>query len=390
MPNHSVKRRISGTYESVAVAGEAVKAFIPHSLPPLEPPLLIEGALASALVEAASAMHTLAQAASFIPSLEWFLYAFVRKEAVLSSQIEGTQSTLDDLFEAEAHPDETPAGDLAEVSAYLAALAHARNELGRTGGLPLSMRLLNGAHRLLMRGKHGEGKHPGELRRSQNWIGGPRPSRAVHVPPPPHHLPSLLGDLEKFIHGEPEMPLLVKAALVHAQFETIHPYLDGNGRVGRLLIALMLEEGGIIDARLVTISTFFREHRPEYYRRLNAVREVGDFEGWTTFFLDAITASATNAAATARDIGQLVTRDRTRVHERLENSAAAARLFETLPLNPMITIARAMALVRTSKPTAIRAVETLLDAGILAEITGRKRDRVFVYRAYVERLKGQA
>lgn len=381
-------RRTTGTYESTAAAGETVRAFVPAPLPPKGPPLEIDGTLATALQDADRALNMLAQAASLIPSPEWFLYAFVRKEAVLTSQIEGTQSTLEDLLEAEAHPDEEPTGDLAEVSAYLAALAHARKEMARPDGLPLSMRLLNGAHRLLMRGKHGAGKHPGELRRSQNWIGGPRPSRAVHVPPPPHQLPSLLSDLEKFIHGEGDIPLLVRAALVHAQFETIHPYLDGNGRVGRLLIALMLEQSGVIDARLITVSAYFREHRSDYYRRLNSVREDGDFEGWVTFFLDAITASAAEAAGTARDLGALVARDRAKLLEHVESSTAALRLFETLPFNPVVTVTRVMQLLKTSKPTAGRAMGLLEKAGVLVETTGRKRDRVFAYRKYVERLKG--
>ncbi|MFT6395723.1 MAG: Fic family protein [Bradymonadia bacterium] len=232
-----MESRETGQYEDTPAGGETVRAFVPHALPPERPALAIEGNLAERVGVAEQALTRLELAGEMVPSLDWFVYAFVRKEAVISSQIEGTQATLIDLlsYEAESDPP-TPSGDIEEVCNYLDALTFARAQLADPTGLPLSVRLLNETHRVLLRGARGETKMPGEVRRSQNWVGGSRPGNAAYVPPPPHLLPELLSDFERYIHGADGLPPLVKAGLLHVQFETIHPYLDGNGRIGRLLV----------------------------------------------------------------------------------------------------------------------------------------------------------
>jgi Fic family protein len=322
-----------------------------------------------------------------VPSLDWFIYAFVRKEAVISSQIEGTQASLVDLlvFEADEHPPHD--ADVEEVTNYLDALAYARGQLAAKRGLPLSLRLLNEAHKRLMRGMRGGSKQPGEVRRSQNWIGGSRPGNAAYVPPPPDKLPQLLGAFEKHIHADDRLPTLVRAGLLHVQFETIHPYLDGNGRIGRLLIALLLEHWGLLKAPLLYLSLFFKRHRNEYYRRLNLVRLEGDWEGWTDFFLDGVATIADEAVASARDLFNLVTTDRARLLGFEAASVSALRLFEHLPRHPIVTVASAVRLLDASKPTATRAIEVLAGAGVLVETTGKRRDRSFAYRAYMEGLR---
>lgn len=379
--------RITGTYETTVAGGETVQAFLPASLPPCDPPLLIEGQLAVRLAAAEQALSRLELAGAMVPSVDWFLYAFVRKEAVISSQIEGTQATLADLLAFEATPEAVAGADIEEVCNHLDALSYARAELAKPDGLPLSMRLLHEAHRRLMDGARGAGKQPGEVRRSQNWIGGSRPGNAAYVTPTPQHLPSLLGDLERYIHAQDALPPLVRAGLVHVQFETIHPYLDGNGRIGRLLIALLLEHWGLLQAPLLYLSLFFKRHRAEYYRRLNAVRLDGDWEGWTDFFLDGVATIADEAVQSARDIFALVATDRARVLAQDGSSIFALRLFELLPNHPILSTASAVRLLDTTKPTATRAIEALLEAGILVETTGRRRDRVFAYQAYIDCLR---
>ena len=379
--------RITGRYENTVAGGETVEAFLPAPLPPRDPPLVIDGRLAERLRVAEQALARLDLAGAMVPSLDWFIYAFVRKEAVISSQIEGTQATLVDLLTFEATPDAAAGADVEEICNYLDALNYARAELAKTDGLPLSMRLLHEAHRRLMDGVRGGGKQPGEVRRSQNWIGGSRPGNAAYVTPPPQHLAALLGDLEKYIHADDDLPPLVRAGLAHVQFETIHPYLDGNGRIGRLLIALLLEHWGLLSAPLLYISLFFKRHRAEYYRRLNSVRLEGDWEGWTDFFLDGVATIADEAVASAREIFAVVAADRARVLALDGSSIFAARLFELLPSHPIITTTSAVHLLGTTKPTATRAIEALIEASVLKETTGRKRDRSFAYIAYVDRLK---
>jgi Fic family protein len=380
-------RRTTGRYERTLLRGELVSAFVPSGLPPRDPQLVIDGSMPERLRAADRALARLDLAGEMVPSLDWFIYAFVRKEAVVSSQIEGTQATLIDLLAFEAEHELPPAPDVEEICNYLAALGYARAELARADGLPLSMRLLNEAHRRLMHGARGASGQPGEVRRSQNWIGGSQPVNAVYVPPPAHALPDLLGDLERYLHTSDDLQPLVRVGLAHAQFESIHPYLDGNGRIGRLLIALLLEHWGLLKAPLLYLSLFFKRDRGAYYRRLNAVRTDGDWEGWINFFLEGVATIADEATASARDLFSLVTRDRARVLAQDTTSVSTARLFELLPSHPIITVAAVMRLIATSKPTAIRAIDALVAAGILVETTGKKRDRRFAYRAYIDRLR---
>ena len=380
-----------GQYERTAVSGETVSAFIPDPLPPTNPPLSLDETTRDLLRSAEQKLSKLDLAGEMVPSIEWFIYAFVRKEAVVSSQIEGTQATLVDLlaFEASAEggASSEPTDDVQEVCNYVEALAYARRQLHRPKGLPLSMRLLNEAHRRLMKGSRGASRQPGEIRRSQNWIGGTRPGNAAFVPPPPHELGRLLSDLEKYIHRGDELPPLVRAALVHVQFETIHPYLDGNGRIGRLLITLLLDEWKQLSQPLLYLSLFFKQNRAEYYRLLNTVRLEGAWEAWVTFFLEGVSTVADEAAATARELFVLVNKDRERVLSARSSSVTAARLLELLPRHPMVTIPAIVKLLKTSKPTAAKAVSVLERLGILRETTGRRRDRTYGYSAYMERLR---
>ena len=367
-------KRTTGRYESVTAGGEKIDAFVPSDLPPTRPALVIDGKLARRLGQAEQALVRLDLAGEMVPSLDWFIYAFVRKEAVITSQIEGTQASLADLLAFEAEEQPQPNADVEEVTNYLDALTYARGQLESKRGLPLSLRLLNEAHKRLMRGVRGGSKQPGEIRRSQNWIGGSRPGNAVYVPPPSEKLPKLLSAFEKYIHAEDQLPKLVRTGLLHAQFESIHPYLDGNGRIGRLMIALLLEHYGLLKEPLLYLSLFFKRHREEYYRRLNIVRLEGDWEGWTDFFLDGVATIADEAVFSARELFNLVNTDRTRLLGVESASVSALRLFELLPRHPIVTVASAMRLLDTSKPTANRATEVLAEIGTLVETTGKKRD----------------
>jgi Fic family protein len=381
-------QRATGTYQRTDVGGEEVAAFIPAPLPPDGPPLVLNGAVLERLRAAEQALVRLELAGEMVPSVDWFIYAFVRKEAVVSSQIEGTQATLVDLLTFEAEEDATPPGaDVEEICNYLDALAYARGELAEPTGLPLSMRLLNEAHRRLMRGVRGSDKQPGEIRRTQNWIGGTRPGNAVFVPPPPHALGHTLSAFEKYIHSEDDLPPIVRAGLLHVQFETIHPYLDGNGRIGRLLVTLLLEHWQLLTKPLLYLSLFFKRHRDEYYRRLSAVRTEGDWEGWLDYFLDGVATIADEAVSSARDLFGLVAEDRTRVLEHAGTSVVAVRLFELLPRHPIVSVAYAIKQLGVSKPTAGRAVDALEKAGVLVELTGKKRDRSWAYQSYLARLR---
>ena len=380
-------KRTAGRYQRTLAGSEEVSAFVPLALPPRKPALVFDERMGERLRVAEHALARLDLAGEMVPSLDWFLYAFVRKEAVISSQIEGTRATLIDLLSFEADNEAALDADVEEVCNYIDALRYARAELAKAGGLPVSMRLLNEAHRRLMHGARGSSRQPGEVRRTQNWIGGSRPGNAAYVPPPAPLLPDLLGDLEKYLHAEDDLPRLVRIGLAHAQFESIHPYLDGNGRIGRLLIALLLEHWGLLKAPLLYISLFFKRHREEYFGRLTAVRREGDWEGWTHFFLDGVATNADEAVASARELFAVVTADRSRVLAQHTSSVSAMRLFEVLPNHPIVSVATAMRLIKTSKPTATRAIETLIAAGILVETTGRKRDRSFVYQSYIDRLR---
>lgn len=380
--------RTTGTYVTTTTLGEAVRAFVPLPLPPVDPPLAPEG-FSAGNHRAEMALARLAGVAGLVPSADWLLYSAIRKEALLTSQIEGTQATLTDLFDNEAGQMLANTADVEEVTNYLRAFRLVRDNLRSEAGLPISVRLLCDAHRLLLDGARGAGKQPGELRRSQNWIGGARPGRAVFVPPSPDHVPELLADLERFIHDpEPALPPLVRVALVHLQFETIHPFLDGNGRIGRLLIAALLEQWGLLPEPLVYLSGYLKQHQAEYYRRLSAVRTEGDWEGWVGFFLDGVETAATDAERGIVAMARLINADRKRLLAAPRAGTVALRLFELLPLMPRFTVPQARQKLDTTFPTATAAVKLLQDLGIVSELTGQKKNRLFSYAAYVELLAG--
>ncbi len=378
--------RSTGTYVTTTTLGEPVRAFVPRPLPPARPVLAPES-YAAGTRGAELALARLSGVSGLVPSVEWLLYSAVRKEALLTSQIEGTQATLTDLFDDEAGLAVANTDDVEEVTNYLRAFRLVRENLRKPRGLPLSTRLLCDAHRLLLAGARGAGKQPGELRRSQNWIGGTRPGKAVFVPPPPERVAALLGDLERFIHAaRPTLPPLVRVALVHAQFETIHPFLDGNGRIGRLLIAALMEQWGLLPEPLMYLSGYLKQHQREYYRRLSAVRTDGDWEAWTGFFLEAVEAAATEAERGIVAIASLVTADRRSLLAAPRAGAVSLRLFELLPVMPRFTIEQVRQKLDTTFPTATAAVKLLQDLGLVTELTGQKKNRSFSYRAYVELL----
>jgi len=378
--------RSTGTYLTTTTLGEPVRAFMPHPLPPAEPVLAPES-YAAGTRGAELALARLSGVSGLVPSVEWLLYSAIRKEALLTSQIEGTQATLADLFDDEAGLAVANTDDVEEVTNYLRAFRLVRENLRNPRGLPLSVRLLCDAHRLLLAGARGAGKQPGELRRSQNWIGGTRPGNAVFVPPPPERVAALLGDLEQFIHeAEPALPPLVRVALVHVQFETIHPFLDGNGRIGRLLIAALMEQWGLLPEPLMYLSGYLKQHQREYYRRLSAVRTDGDWETWTRFFLEAVEAAALDAERGIVAIASLVATDRRRLLAAPRVGAVGLRLFELLPVMPRFTIEQVRQKLDTSFPTATVAVKLLEELGIVTELTGQKKNRCFSYQAYVELL----
>lgn len=375
--------RTTGTYRISKTGEEEVRAFTPHPLPPADPPLAIDDRLSALLASATNAVDKLAVAADMVPNADWFLYGFVRKEAVVSSQIEGTQATLGDVLEFEATEQTDRPDDVQEVCNYVDALAYARREMARPKGLPLSTRLLCQIHKRLMKGARGADKEPGEVRRTQNWVGGTRPGNATFVPPPPEMVPEALAELDKWIHGDDPLPPLVRAGLAHVQFETIHPFLDGNGRVGRLLITLLIEHWKLLPAPLLYLSLAFKRHRAEYYNRLSAVRTDGDWEGWCAFYLECVRESACDAVAAAQALFNQVNADRQKVTDHKSATVTAIRLFDQLPSHPFITVTRVMQMLDTTKPTAIKAIDALEQAGVIEETTGRQRDRVYAYHKYL-------
>jgi Fic family protein len=319
--------------------------------------------------------------------VEWLLYGAIRREALLTSQIEGTQATLTDLFDEEAGLKVSNTDDVEEVTNYLRAFRWVQGQLRDPQGLPISVRLLCDAHRLLLEGVRGAGKQPGELRRSQNWIGGTRPGNAVFVPPPPQNVVDLLADLERFIHAsDTDLPPLVRIALIHAQFETIHPFVDGNGRIGRLLIAALMEHWGMLEEPLMYLSGYLKRHQAEYYRRLSDIRSDGDWEAWVSFFLEGVVVAASDAERGIIDVASLVTADRKRLLESGKAGPISYRLFELLPTMPRFSVEHVRQRLATTFPTASAAVRLLEDLGILAELTGQKKNRVYSYQAYVELL----
>ena len=378
--------RDTGTYVISTTLGEPVRAFVPHPLPPASPDLAPD-LYADLNRQAELALARLAGVSGLVPSVDWLLYSAIRKEALLTSQIEGTRATLTDLLDEEAGFKVSNTDDVEEVTNYLRAFRWVQGQLRDPQGLPISVRLLCDAHRLLLDGARGAGKQPGELRRSQNWIGGTRPGNAAFVPPPPERVPALLADMERFIHDDGmALPPMVRVALVHAQFETIHPFLDGNGRIGRLLIAALLEQWGLLAEPLMVLSGYLKQHQAEYYRRLSAIRTEGDWETWVTFFLEGVAVAAGDAERNIIEVASLVAADRKRLLQSPKAGPASYRLFEMLPMMPRFTIERVRQQLDTSFPTATAAVKVLEDLGIVVEMTGQKKNRSYSYQAYVELL----
>jgi Fic family protein len=379
-------KRATGAYVKSTTLGEVVQAFVPDSLPPKNPTLALE-VYQDLNRKAEMALARLSGVSGLVPSVDWLLYSAIRKEALLTSQIEGTQATLTDLFDEEAGFKVSNTDDVEEVTNYLRAFRLVQEQLRDPKGLPISVRLLCDAHRLLLNGVRGAGKQPGELRRSQNWIGGTRPGNAVFVPPPPENVPQLLTDMERFIHdGAIDLPPMVKVALIHAQFETIHPFLDGNGRIGRLLIATLFEHWGLLAEPLMYLSGYLKQHQAEYYRRLSNIRTEGDWESWVTFFLEGVCVAAADAEHSIIEVASLVAADRKRLLQSPKAGPASYRLFEMLPMMPRFTIERVRQQLDTSFPTATAAVKVLEDLGIVTEMTGQKKNRSYSYQAYVELL----
>jgi Fic family protein len=376
--------RSTGTYVTSTTLGEPVRAFVPHGLPPRNPALDV-ATFAAANHHAELALARLAGVSGLVPSVDWPLFSAIRKEALLTAQIEGTQATLVDLLNEEAGFAISNADDVQEVTNYLRAYQLVQDNLRSPAGLPLSVRLLCEAHRLLLDGTRGTGKQPGELRRSQNWIGGTRPGNAVFVPPPAQQVPELLAGLEQFIHQAPAgLPPLVKIALIHVQFETIHPFLDGNGRIGRLLIAALLEHWQLLPEPLLYLSGYLKQHQMAYYRYLSHVRTEGDWEGWVVFFLEGVAQAALEAERSIVAIASLLTTDRRRLVAAPKATPASYRLFELLPMMPRFTIEQVRQKLATTSPTATAAVKVLESLGIVREQTGQKKNRSYSYSAYID------
>lgn len=384
--------RITGTYAISTTLGEAIRAFVPDALPPHSPALAPECYVeANRLAELALAR--LSGVSGLVPSVDWLLYSAIRKEALLTSQIEGTQATLADLFDDEAGFAISNTADVEEVTNYLRAFRYVQDNLRSSDGLPLSVRLLCNAHRLLLDGVRGMAKQPGELRRSQNWIGGTRPGNAVFVPPPAERVPGLLADIERFIHAESEaekvdLPPLVKTALIHLQFETVHPFLDGNGRIGRLLIGALLEYWALLPEPLMVLSGYLKQHQAEYYRCLSAVRTEGDWERWVAFFLEAVINAAADAERNIVAIATLLAADRRLLLASAKAGPACYRLFELLPMMPRFSVEQVRQKLGTSFPTANAAIKILAELGIVAELTGQKKNRSYSYQRYIALLTG--
>ena len=376
-----MSRAASGRYVDISVTGDRAQAFIPDPLPPK---LVPSTDLRRLLDEALHALGGLSAAAPFFPDRDQLLYLYVRKEAVLSSQIEGTQSSLSDLllFEHEAAPG-APLDDVEEVSSYVAALNHGLERL--RGGMPVSKRLLREIHGILLSTGRGSDKAPGEFRRSQNWVGGSSPSRASHVPPPPDRVEGCMDDLERYLHSpEAKTEPLLAAAYAHVQFETIHPFLDGNGRVGRLLIALVLTDAGLLSEPILYLSLYFKAHREEYYRLLDGVRSRADWESWLGFFAVAARDTARQAVETARRVALLAQADRDRLAGLGRGMPKALAVFERFRVRLVRTIAQLSGETGLAPNTVAKALADLEGLGIVRELTGKKRDRVYAYARLLE------
>ena len=374
--------RKTGQYVTTSTVGETVRAFVPAPLPP-DPSLRLEP-LHTLMEEANQALGRLDGMSTILPDPRLFVYMYVRKEAVLSAQIEGTQSSLADLlhFEAEGKPG-APIDDILETSLYVAAMEHGMKQLEQ--GLPLSNRLFKEVHTKLLAEGRGSDKQPGEFRRSQNWVGGTRPGNASYVPPPLNEVTACMSDLEKFIHQQDRaIPLLIKAALAHVQFETIHPFLDGNGRLGRLLITFLLYDGGALRQPTLYLSLFLKNNRDQYYELLQRVRETGDWEAWVEFFLSGVKETAEQATASARKILRLFEEDRNRIEQTGRAAGSTLRVHDHMQHNPIVSAATIAKALGVSAPTAHKSIARLVDMGIAKKTAGKQRGRVFVYRKYLD------
>lgn len=378
-----MERGPTGYPTPISLVSERCMAFVPKPLPP-EPALAWNDSLQDISQRAGVALGRLAGVTGMLPDSQLFLYSYVRKEAVLSSQIEGTQSSLSELllFENDAATG-VPIDDVVEVSNYVAAMEHGLKRL--KDGFPLSLRLLREVHGVLLAKGRGSEKQPGEFRTTQNWIGGSRPGNALFVPPPPDQVIECMGALESFLHNK-SVPSLVRAGLAHAQFETIHPFLDGNGRTGRLLVSLLLCHDGVLAQPLLYLSLYLKRNRSAYYELLQRVRTQGDWEAWLDFFLHGVEETANQAAETASRLIQLFQNDRTRLHSLGRRGLSALKLQEILQKNPVITAPRLVAKFGFSAPTANSALRVLVELGLVREITGQKRHRVFAYQEYLRTL----
>lgn len=373
-----------GTYRISTAGGEEVRAYVPPPLPPK--PAVDLGPFYSQIEAANRAIGHLDGVTSILPDTPLFLYMYVRKEALLSSQIEGTQSSLSDLllYESDAKPS-VFIDDVREVSNYVAAMDLGMRRI--KGGLPISNRLLKEVHATLLRKGRGSTEGPGEFRRSQNWIGGTRPGNALYVPPPPQEVTRCMSDLERFIHEQAKpLPLLVQAAFAHVQFETIHPFLDGNGRLGRLLITLMLHAQGALREPVLYLSLYLKTHRQTYYDLLQRVRTHGDWEAWLTFFLEGIEETSRQAADTAKAILELFEKDRKGIEGLGRPAGSALQIHQYIQSKPYISVSEAAKVLPLSAPTIRKSIDHLVDLRILSEMTGRRRGKIFVYRKYMERL----
>jgi Fic family protein len=378
-----IVNRAAGQYITSTVGGESYKAFLPSPLPP-DPPLALDGELLQWLEKANRAIGRLDGISDVLPDSHLFLYQYVRKEALLSSQIEGTQSSFSDLllFEMDEAPG-VPLDDAREVSNYIAAMNHGLRRMSE--GFPLSLRLLREIHGILLKDGLGAQKQPGEFRRSQNWLGGSRPGNAVFVPPPPEHLMECLDPFERFLHDDAQpTPVLLKASLAHVQFETIHPFLDGNGRLGRLLITLILINEGVLREPLLYLSLYFKTHRSDYYDHLQRVRLEGDWEGWLRFFLQGVFETAQQAVETARTVLDLFEQDRERIRGLGRIAGSCLQLHQRLQQKAIVNIPDSARELEINRTTISNCIRRLQELGIVREITGQRRNRLFVYDRYVQ------
>ncbi|ARM31162.1 Fic family protein [Prosthecochloris sp. HL-130-GSB] len=378
-----MKRELQGRYVTISTVGEKAQAFVPAPLPP-RPPIDWTPALRSKFDQALLALGRLDSVSTLLPDTSLFLYMYVRKEAVLSSMIEGTQSSLSGLllFELDQEPG-VPLDDVREVSNYVAALDHGLRLLEE--GLPLSLRLFREIHGVLLTKGRGSSQTPGEFRRSQNWIGGTRPGNAAFVPPPAEEVLECMSKLELFLHDKPEpTPVLLKAALAHVQFETIHPFLDGNGRIGRLLIALLLCEQKVLREPMLYLSLYFKTHRQYYYELLNNVRMTGDWEAWLDFFAEAVIVTATQAVETAQQLLDLSNQDRGKISGLGRAAASTLQVHRALMEHPIATSGSLVEKTGITAATVNKALGHLEQLGIVKELTAQKRNRLFSYAGYIE------